>query len=1026
MIMKTKLFTPIFLLMVFLTVTSRLSAQSDPQIVWENTIGGVGDESPISTFATADGGFITAGGSTSGISVDKTEAAVGGSDYWIVKFAADGTIQWQNTIGGSTYDQATSIQQTTDGGYIVGGISLSNISGDKTENGMGDIDYWVLKLDNTGTIQWQNTVGGSGADYLEEVKQTPDGGFIIGGYSNSRISGDKSEDTIGSYDYWVVKLNSLGVIQWDQTLGGRGLDIFRDIAIANDGGILVGGYSSSNISADKSENNIGNEDYWIVKLDAAGNRLWDNTIGGIYGDVLSIVRSTSDHGFILGGHSASDISVDKTEPNTGDNDYWIVKIDSTGAIQWQNTIGGTGFDKLGALEPTSDGGYIVGGNSNSGVGGDKSETNYGSLDYWVLKLDALGNIIWQNTLNSDGIEDLTSIQQTTDGGYVISGSTQLATATGDKSEGVIGGYDFWEVKLKDPSRIVSGNVFADFNHNCTKDATDKGIQHIIVTDQVYHQYAITDTGGNYRLSIFGDTTKIYVVNLATEDSIACLPSDTLSIYTGGASAFDTTINFPIQASIFCHHLTVNISSNSIRRCSSRSFTVTYDNVGFDTAHAAFIIVEIDTAVVGAITSSTGFTQIGDTLIFPLGDIAPVTSSSINFHAFIKCEAVLGSSVCARAYIYPLNNCVPISPSYDGSDVEVTLTCSNDTVLAKVKNKADSHDMSHQGIITAIEDEIIQRIDTFILPAGSTTILRYVPAADKTLTLEVRQDVNHPERPIIITQDELCALTTPVKMNSVVNSFSRHDEADEYEEICMPIVGSYDPNLKSVSPQGITNQHYTAPHQLLEYRIDFQNTGTDTAFKVVVIDTLSSWLDLTTFVPLVSSSPCKAVMEGASTIKFIFDPIVLPDSNASEENSHGYITFKIKPKANTPKGTIINNFADIYFDANTPVRTNTAFNMIYDTIWMKIGVGISETPASLPTAILVFPNPAWEHFFIQCNANLNQATIKLTDIAGREVFQQSGINGSTVEIPAEGLIRGVYFVTISENNKVMARTKVILQ
>lgn len=1026
MIMKTKLFTPIFLLMVLLTVTSQLSAQSDPQIVWENTVGGVGDESPLSTFATADGGFITAGGSNSGISVDKTEASMGSTDYWIVKFAADGTIQWQNTIGGSSYDQAASIQQTADGGYIVGGISFSNISGDKTENSIGDLDYWVLKLDNTGTIQWQNTIGGSGADYLEVVRATPDGGYVLGGYSESRISGDKTEDTIGSFDYWVVKLNSLGVVQWDQTLGGRGLDVFRDIAIANDGGILVGGYSSSNSSADKSENNIGNEDYWIVKLDAAGNRLWDNTIGGIYGDVLSIVRTTADHGFILGGHSASDISVDKTEPNTGDNDYWIVKIDSTGAIQWQNTIGGTGFDKLGALEPTRDGGYIVGGNSFSGVGGDKSETNYGSLDYWVLKLDGVGNIIWQNTLFSDGIEDLTSIQQTTDGGYVISGSTQLAAAIGDKSEGVIGGYDFWEVKLKDPSRIVSGNVFADFNYNCTKDATDKGIQHIIITEQVYHQYAITDTGGNYRLPIFGDTTKIYLANLPTEDSIACLPSDTLSIFTGGASAFDTIIHFPIHASTFCHHLNVNISSNAIRRCSSRSFTVTYDNIGFDTARGAFIIVEIDTAVLGVITSSTGFTQMGDTLLFPLGDIAPITSSSINFHAFIKCEAVLGSSVCARAYIYPRNNCVPISPSYDGSDVEVTLTCAGDTVLAKVKNKADTYDMSHHGIITAIEDEIIQRIDTFILPAGSTTILRYVPGVNKTLTLEVQQDINHPERPIIITQDELCALTTPVKMNSVVNSFSRHDEADEYEEICMPIVGSYDPNLKSVSPQGITNQHYTAPHQLLEYRIDFQNTGTDTAFKVVVIDTLSSWLDLTTFVPLVSSSPCKTVMEGASTIKFIFDPIVLPDSNASEENSHGFITFKIKPKANTLKGTIINNFVDIYFDANTPVRTNTAFNMIYDTIIMKVGVGIHESNENLDAQLLVFPNPALHHFFIHLNSDLNNAHVQLTDISGREVYQQQQINGDLIEIQTEKLTTGVFLINIYEKDKVIARSKIVIQ
>jgi hypothetical protein len=372
------------LLAVAIYSISPLFAQ-DPAIQWQNTIGGASSDVLYSLQQTADGGYILGGSSFSDISGDKTEDNLGLSDYWVLKLDPTGTIQWQNTIGGNNNDFVQSLQQTADGGYILGGSSESNISGDKTENSNGGRDCWVVKLDATGVIQWQNTIGGSGDDYLHSLQQTADGGYIFGGYSNSNISGDKTENSNGNYDYWVVKLSATGAIQWQNTIGGNDPDLLYSLQQTADGGYILGGGSGSDISGDKTENGIGGSDYWVLKLDATGAIQWQNTIGGNGDDELSSLQQTADGGYFLGGSSDSNISGDKTENRLGIDDYWVVKLDATGGIQWQNTIGGSSYDVLFSLQQTADGGYILGGLSLSNISGDKTE-NSNEYDYWIIKL----------------------------------------------------------------------------------------------------------------------------------------------------------------------------------------------------------------------------------------------------------------------------------------------------------------------------------------------------------------------------------------------------------------------------------------------------------------------------------------------------------------------------------------------------------------------------------------------------------------------------------------------------------------
>ncbi|RMA66435.1 T9SS type A sorting domain-containing protein [Ulvibacter antarcticus] len=417
----------------------------DPAIIWQNTIGGSNTDFLQTPNRTSDGGYILAGYSLSNASGDKTENSNGGTDIWVVKIDATGNIMWQNTIGGSGEDNVDVIQQTTDGGYIVLGNSDSNISGDKTENSRGGLDLWILKLDSTGNITWQHTYGGAQPEFQCFGQQTTDGGYIIGGYSDSDISGDKTDPTNGQRDFWILKLDSVGDIEWQNSIGGSLVDTVLATKQTTDGGYIIGGFSTSPASGDKSENSLGAQDYWIVKLNPNGTIQWENTIGGSDTELLRDLIQTADGGYLIGGYSRSNISGDKTENSQGDFDYWIIKLDGNGTIIWQNTIGGSGIDYPRDVQQLADGTYLIAGWSNSNISGDKTENSNGGYDYWLVRLNASGSIISQNSIGGSADESGTYILQDASGDFVLfcSSDSNISGDKGDNNEGLD---DYWIFK----------------------------------------------------------------------------------------------------------------------------------------------------------------------------------------------------------------------------------------------------------------------------------------------------------------------------------------------------------------------------------------------------------------------------------------------------------------------------------------------------------------------------------------------------------------------------------------------------
>ncbi len=423
-----------------------INSFSQPVIGKQKTIGGNAVDLLGALWPTADGGVILGGRSSSDISGEKTDYNRGIDDYWIVKLGKTGNIQWQRTLGGSDVDEMLALQQTKDGGYILAGNSQSGISGDKTEASKGFFDCWVIKLDKSGNIQWQKSLGGDSYEFCNSVQQTKEGGYILGCMSASNISGDKSENSKGNYDFWIVKLDSSGNKQWDKTLGGSEYEFANQAIQTADGGYMAVGLSNSNISGDKSQDSRGGYDYWAVKLDKNGNKLWDVTAGGTADDYVNGVVQTPDGGYALAGASASNISGEKTENSRGGQDYWLVKLNKRGRIQFDKTMGGA-LDEYGQkVENTSDGGIIICGGSQSNISGEKTENSRGGQDYWVIKLNNTGAIQWDKTIGGDGDDALLSVKEVQKDKYLLGGYS-TSNISGEKTENSRGGDDYWVVNL---------------------------------------------------------------------------------------------------------------------------------------------------------------------------------------------------------------------------------------------------------------------------------------------------------------------------------------------------------------------------------------------------------------------------------------------------------------------------------------------------------------------------------------------------------------------------------------------------
>ncbi len=438
--------------LILFTCSMTVNAQQ-PTIQWQKCYGGSSTDKPgyaQNMVINADGTYTVAGytNSTNGLVTGNH----GVYDYWVTKFDNAGTLLWQKSLGGFGTEKGYSLIHSNGSGYLVAGEASSNNNGNVGAN-HGGSDFWLAQLDSSGLLEWQKCYGGNGSDVAYSVRQTIDGGYVAVGTTLSNNNGDVGS-THGSYDIWVIKTDASGNLLWQSCLGGSSYDIAYDVLPTNDHGLLVAGYTSST-NGDITLNH-GGEDCWLVKLDSLGNKMWQKTFGGNDDERIWSIQPTMDGNYIFAAQTASNSNGD-VGANHGDYDYWLVKIDGSGNILWENCFGGSLAERASSVIECSDGGFLISGHADSNNSGDVSASN-GETDYWIVKCDALGTLQWQKCMGGSFDDYGLQALPISSGGYIVSGNSQSQN-TGDVGVGY-GGYDFWLVQLNPACTLPSISISA--------------------------------------------------------------------------------------------------------------------------------------------------------------------------------------------------------------------------------------------------------------------------------------------------------------------------------------------------------------------------------------------------------------------------------------------------------------------------------------------------------------------------------------------------------------------------------------
>jgi len=346
---------------------------------WFRHYGGSEDDRGYSVQQTTDGGYIVAGNSVS--------YSFGADDFAIYRLNSIGNKVWFKHYGGTFSDYAESVKQTSDGGYIIAG-SMGSFS-------YGNIDLGIYKLNSNGNKVWFKHYGGSNGDYAASIQQTSDGGYIVAGTTSSY--------TNGGSDFAIYKLNSNGNKVWFKHYGGANDEWGRSIQQTSDGGYIVAGYTNSFT--------FGSWDFAIYRLNSSGDKVWFKHYGGSAVDYARSIQQTSDGGYVVTGHTYS--------YTYGQDDFAVYRLDSSGNNIWFKHYGGTNYDAGYSIQQTSDGGYIIAGKTQS--------FSYGLVDLAIYKLNSSGNKVWFRHYGGTAEDYSYSIQQTSESGYIVTGRTKSFT-----------------------------------------------------------------------------------------------------------------------------------------------------------------------------------------------------------------------------------------------------------------------------------------------------------------------------------------------------------------------------------------------------------------------------------------------------------------------------------------------------------------------------------------------------------------------------------------------------------------------
>ncbi len=934
------------------------------------TYGGSATDIGSSSVQTADGGYAIA-------SISENFGSKG-FDMVLMRADFEGKFLWAKNYGTQYKEQCYDITNAGDGGFVLAGYSGLDANGD-------DNDFYIVKTDAKGNEQWAKKFGSTKDDRIYSITTSKLGNYACVGSSFNGTD----------YDAVILLLSPTGQLLWTYTMVGVGNQQAKEVIEVNDGYVFVG-TTQVQVAGGIEDRNV-----LLAKVNKSGTLQWFNSYGGKELDEGNGLAQTNDGGFVLAGRTSTNI------------DILAIRTDALGNELWNKKFGTAYEDEAYSVVVNADNTYTFAGNQ---------ATDAINTDGYLLNLDASGNKIWSRLIGKKTeYEAFNHILATSDGGYFMTGT--FGTLINDvycvKTNG----------KGVAASTLLKGKVYFDKTANCKFDAGETPLSDWLISitsKDKKQQVAYTKANGDFTMPL---DTGTYEVSLLTQNSYwkkVCQTSVTVKLDLPN----DTVqVDFPVRAQVNCPSLEVNVSTPKLNRCAKNIYNVSFCNRGTTTANNAYIILELDEFFEDISVNLANVQPLGNNK-FKCGLFDVPVGICGNFQAIAYLDkncnkTVLGQTHTVSAHIYPDSICTSQNANWDGSSIQVTGKCQNNKVDFSVKNVGKSISTPKNGLV--IIDDIVYKTQIKVpsLKPNDDTIFSF-PASGKTYRMMVDQSIGHPGNNTPTFAVEGCGATTSTFSTGYVLQFNEND-GDPFVSISkMESSGFANKNDKIGFPKGFQNERFIADSSVVDYQISFKNTTGKIIEKIVVIDTLSKFLDPMSIHEILSSRPYVLTYPLPNVLQFNFDAIFLPDSSQDATACNAFVKFKLKQKSDKPDASVILNKASIYFSGNSLVQTNTTKHTVKNNFKNFIKTLEVFNPDYQHISIKIYPNPFAEIANIEVEGeNLETLDFELFDLLGQKIRSES-FDQNHLVFQRNGLQAGIYLFRINQNGKSIKVGKMIIQ
>lgn len=858
---------------------------------------------------------------------------------------------WIRTYGEKeTYGSPNVVESLSDGGCLVGGFFLEIPSERPSPI--------IYRMDKRGNILWSKVLW-EGANYegcyndlLTRIEKVEEGRFLVLG---SRCVAENE------HAFFAILIDDYGNFIHYNEYGRK--DVYNarihDVLIEEDGFRILGNY--------EEPNNTKWETYWF-KVNKTLNLQEDLLLGEAYQARRALPAIGG--GYILVGPSISDVHPTQID------DLVLTKLNGNNEVEWQNrykeelwsfvpgdifytgsvidiinwnqsyliTLKNNGFQfvRINSIGQVLE----IKTHSQKGseriihLGGNKflmygDETNFDLTPYtrnvYMIEYDWNWGVQWKKYYPFDLRARSEYVTRFEDGSYIMA----CLLETNYPYNGL--NY-FWSnmalIKTDSKGDVYSnhikGRMYFDVNANCEFDEGDVPAKNRKIEIKPINWFATTDNEGRYALNVEMGEYTLTPHFQSDVWELNCLPDDEQKIEINEPFTIIENVDFQINAIENCPKLEVDVSAAPQRRCFENPLHIRYRNTGTVYIEEAYIQLFLPENI-EIISSPIPFNQNQSHFTFPIGNLDIEEEGLLKIITKTACDAVLGSTVCISAELLPYEDCKEEDVAYDRSIIEVEGSCiDNQMVHFEIRNVGNH--MAGESNYRLYENNELLTTKSFQLDKDESLVVEF-PSNGSTFRVEADQRPNYTgNNPTPSAFVEMCG-EPPYDLGYVIE-VPTDDEASHIDTECWSVIGSYDPNDKLVRPVGVGETHCIGAKDDLEYVIRFQNTGTDTAFMVRIVDEISPYLDMRTFESGVSSHPYEVKMYDRNVVEWTFPNILLVDSNANEPESHGFVKFKIHQKEGNTMGTKLENRASIYFDFNEPIVTNTVFHTVDDCFEQK--------------------------------------------------------------------------------------------